>query len=106
GNYAPIESAGAGSRHVVSFARALAGRAAIAVATRLSRTLTGGLAPPIGDIWGETRVFLPEPLTAISRWTCVVSGHSVEVAHDSAAAGLRVSDVLRHLPVALLVRAD
>ena len=106
GNYAPIESAGDQSRHLIGFARALSGEAAIAVATRLSRTLTGGGDPPIGDIWGETRVFLPEPLTPISRWTCVVSGHSVEVARDAAAAGLRVSDVLRHLPVALLVRAD
>lgn len=106
GNYAPIESAGAQSQHLIAFTRAFSGQAAIAVATRLSRTLSGGVAPPVGDIWGETRVFLPEPLTPISRWTCVVSGHSVEVARDAAAAGLRVSDVLRHLPVAVLVRAD
>ena len=106
GSYTPVESAGASARHVVAYARQHAGRAAIAVAPRLSRTLVGGSGPPVGDLWGDTRVFVPEALAAVNRWTCVLSGHSVEVPRDAAAAGLRVADLMRHLPVALLVRAD
>ena len=106
GSYAAIESVGNARRHVLAFSRAHAGTAAIAVGTRLSRSLVGGTEPAVGDVWGDTRVFLPEPLADVRRWTCVVSGHSVEVPQDAAATGLRVADVLHRLPVALLVRAD
>ena len=106
GSYLPMETAGSASAHVVAYARAMAGRAAIAVASRLPRTLAGGTAPPIGDLWADTRVFLPESLLGVSRWTCVVSGNSVDVPPGAAATGLSVADVLRHLPVALLVRAE
>jgi (1->4)-alpha-D-glucan 1-alpha-D-glucosylmutase len=106
GSYAPMECAGPAARHVVSYARQHAGRAAIAIVPRLARTLAGGGEPPVGDLWGDTRVFVPEALAAVKRWTCVLSGHSVEVPRDAAATGFRIADIVRHLPVALLVRAD
>jgi (1->4)-alpha-D-glucan 1-alpha-D-glucosylmutase len=106
GSYEPVESAGAARRHVIAFARSHAGSAAISVGVRLSRSLTKGNRPPVGDVWGDTRVMLPEPLADVRRWTCVVSGNSVEVPGDAAATGLRVAELLRQLPVALLVRAD
>lgn len=107
GSHAPIDSTGRNARHVVAFARTLASDAVIAVAARLSRTLTGGSAAPIGDnVWGDTRVFLPESLADVRRWTCVLSGNTVEVPRDAFATGLRIAEILRELPVALFVRAD
>jgi (1->4)-alpha-D-glucan 1-alpha-D-glucosylmutase len=106
GSYAALDAGGTAARHVIAFARSHAGRTAIAVAPRLARTLAGGVAPPIGDLWADTRVFLPEPLFEVNRWTCVVTGNSVDVPRGAAATGLPVADLLRHLPVALLVRAD
>jgi malto-oligosyltrehalose synthase len=106
GSYSAVQAMGPLGRHLVIFARAHAGNHAVGFGTRLSRSLTGGTAAAIGDVWGDTRVFLPEPLADVRRWTCVVSGNSVEVPRDAAATGLRVADVLHHLPVALLVRAD
>jgi (1->4)-alpha-D-glucan 1-alpha-D-glucosylmutase len=106
GSYSPVQATGALGRHLVGFARAHAGSHAVGFGGRLSRSLTGGTTAAIGDVWRDTRVFLPEPLADVRRWTCVVSGNSVDVPRDAAATGLRVADVLHHLPVALLVRAD
>ena len=107
GNYAAVESTGRAARHVISFARVHASDAAIAIGVRLSRTLTGGTAAPVGEnVWGDTRVFLPESLADLRRWTCVISGNTVEVPRDAFTTGLRIADVLREQPVALLVRAD
>jgi len=84
GPYSPIPASGAAADHVVAFAR---GDDVVTVATRLPMTLrrAGG--------WRDTTIELPQ-----GTWRDVLSGERV----DAATAG----SILRHLPVALLVREE
>ena len=84
--YAPVPASGPTADHVLAFDRG----GAITVATRLPVGLTerGG--------WGTTALELPA-----GTWRDVITG---AVSVSSPDHGLLVSDVLRSLPVALLVR--
>lgn len=97
GSYAPLSAEGAASAHVVAFARHGAYGSALAIAPRLVRTLAG-TRPPIGALWGDTRITLPTPLSAQS-WRDVITGESVSL--DRGALSLSV--VLADFPVALLL---
>ncbi|HEU4565898.1 MAG TPA: hypothetical protein VFS05_14660, partial [Gemmatimonadaceae bacterium] len=103
GRYTPLHATGARAAHVVAFARELDGHAAIAVAPRLPWALGGatGRAPVGPEIWGDTAVALP-PHLAGRRWTCALSGDNVESPLDAHGNSLRLADVCRVLPVALL----
>ena len=107
GSYIPIESSGEFGRHVVAFARIHGDRTALAVAPRL---LTGMVEPdemPLGDeVWKDTEIVLPDALSsgpAASRsvgwaWRNVITGEVI-----AAEGTLRLAEVLRHFPVALLL---
>jgi (1->4)-alpha-D-glucan 1-alpha-D-glucosylmutase len=99
GRYRPMMSTGAHRTCVVAFARELEGRRAIAVAPRTPTKLHGVLsgAWPVGDMWGDTAIVLPEA----GRYLDVLTGRHIEGGAD-----LRLADVLRDLPVALLVTLD
>jgi (1->4)-alpha-D-glucan 1-alpha-D-glucosylmutase len=85
-SYAALEAAGDAADHVVAFDRG----GAVTVVTRLPV----GLARRGG--WGDTALRLA------GSWTDQLTG----VTTSSAGAGLPLADVLRILPVALLVRDD
>ena len=86
--YAPVPASGSAADHVLAFDRG----GAITVVTRLPVGLTerGG--------WGTTALELPA-----GTWRDVITGAVSESSPDH---GLLVSDVLRSLPVALLVRGE
>ncbi|WP_370864988.1 alpha-amylase family glycosyl hydrolase [Nocardioides agariphilus] len=79
--YVPVLASGPAADHVVAYDRG----GAVAVVTRLP------LGVARGNGWGETRLDLP------GRWREVISGRPVTDL---------VADVLRDLPVALLVQED
>jgi (1->4)-alpha-D-glucan 1-alpha-D-glucosylmutase len=85
--YAPVTATGPCADHVLAFDRG----GAVTVTTRLPV----GLAAHEG--WGATALQLP-----VGTWRDVVTGDVVTSSED----GLRVSEVLAALPVALLVRED
>jgi (1->4)-alpha-D-glucan 1-alpha-D-glucosylmutase len=87
GDYIPLEVRGARARHVVAFARRLDSQWAIAVAPRW----TVGL-----DDWSDTELILPADAPA--EWTDAMTG--------LIPASLRLADLLREWPVALLANAD
>jgi maltooligosyltrehalose synthase len=58
---------------------------------------------PVGPIWRDTRVALPEGLLAGGRFRNVFTDTFVEPAKDGTVA---MSDVCSHLPVALLELAS
>jgi (1->4)-alpha-D-glucan 1-alpha-D-glucosylmutase len=102
GSYIPIESRGQSGRHVVAFARGHGSGNAVAVAPRL---LTGIVAPgemPLGErVWGDTEIVLPEALlsgSAASGWLDAITGQVI-----ATEGTLRLAEVLRHFPVALLL---
>jgi len=106
GRYRPVAASGARASHVFAFARVLddvpAGggtrRVAIAVVPRLTTSLSAdAVTPPIGAVWGDTRIVLPDDLPPLAV-TDVFSG----AAHLTDARDIAVGDLLARFPVALL----
>ncbi|MDQ1519556.1 MAG: (1-_4)-alpha-D-glucan 1-alpha-D-glucosylmutase, partial [Actinomycetota bacterium] len=80
-----------------AFARRLEDRWALAVVPRLTTRVTRPRRFPIGKVWSDTTIVLPEGIP--SEWRDVLC----DVTVSTRAAKLPVGDALRHLPVALLV---
>jgi hypothetical protein len=71
----------------------------VAVVPRLlAGQVWDGRAPTDPALWEGTVLSLPAAWP--SRWTCVLSGHSVQSGPEH---GLRAEDLFRILPVALLL---
>ena len=77
-----------------AFARRLAGRAAVVIVPRLAARLTAGGGWPVGDVWADTAVELPET----AAWREALT--AVPVAGDGQ---VLVKDALRAFPGALLL---
>lgn len=101
GDYLPLAVTGAQAQHVCAFAREHGDEALIVVAPRLVVALTGGEEQlPLGEaVWGETALALPEALRG-RDFTAALSGAGVRADADG---NLRLADLLRHFPVALLL---
>jgi (1->4)-alpha-D-glucan 1-alpha-D-glucosylmutase len=82
GEYIPIET----PETVLAFARRRGDEWAIAIAPRFPTRITERGRWPVGDVWGDTTIALPDDGPPAWR------------------GGLRLADVLADLPVALLVR--
>jgi (1->4)-alpha-D-glucan 1-alpha-D-glucosylmutase len=88
GDYAPLDVSGPHHDHVIAFARRRGRDAAIIVATRSLAPLTDN-----GRSWPG-----PDRFDAAIN----VSGYAIEGFADADASQLRLSDLLGHLPVAVL----
>jgi (1->4)-alpha-D-glucan 1-alpha-D-glucosylmutase len=97
GEYLPLEPAGALADHVFAFARRHGDRAAIVAVPRLLTRVVGVCDFPLSDVWGDTRLILPDELHARS-WRNAFTGDSVPPG-----ATVRLSALLTHFPVALLL---
>jgi (1->4)-alpha-D-glucan 1-alpha-D-glucosylmutase len=106
GEYIPLEARGERAAHVVGLARRHPSGVAIAVVPRLVHATFGAQAPtpPPADAWRETVVDLPAPL-APGPFIHVFTGESFTCDNGGGQTGLRVADLLRHAPVALLIAA-
>ncbi|HEX8187774.1 MAG TPA: malto-oligosyltrehalose synthase [Pyrinomonadaceae bacterium] len=101
GEYLPLSSSGRRADSVVSFARALEGEAAIAVASRFFTRLGVGREGPLSltrEAWGGTALHL-EGVGGV-RFRDVLTGREFE----SRDGVLQVGEILSPLPVALLAR--
>jgi (1->4)-alpha-D-glucan 1-alpha-D-glucosylmutase len=93
GDYEPVQ-AGA---NAVAFMRSFEQSRLICCVPRLPYHVTGGQVPwPVGEAWNETELEVPHA----GRYENVFTGASLDVRHGS----LRLADVFREFPVALLVR--
>jgi malto-oligosyltrehalose synthase len=98
GDYLPLQASGASAAHVVSFARRVGGRSAVAVVPRLVHRLAGPARYALGaEIWQDTAVDVGELGQAV--FVNVFTGRKTSVE----AGTLRLADAFRQLPVALLV---
>ncbi|MFL9812945.1 malto-oligosyltrehalose synthase [Stutzerimonas sp. VN223-3] len=99
GRYLPLKVEGEHGDQLIAFARELDGIWLIVIAARLASDLLGDSQTPHipPERWGDTRVQLPDAL----------SGHVLERLFDGMTvtpkqAGLSATEVLQHLPLALL----
>jgi malto-oligosyltrehalose synthase len=97
GDYLPLTATGSAADHVVAFARRSAAATAVVVVPRLTRSLVGPGAFPVGaEVWGDTVLSLGD--IGEPGLTDVLIGKS----HKPEAV-LGVADLLADLPVAMLV---
>jgi (1->4)-alpha-D-glucan 1-alpha-D-glucosylmutase len=96
GDYLPLPVTGKQAAHVVAFARRQGERLAVTIAPRLLVSLVGEDALPLGEVWDDAAVELPEG--APGTWRNVFTDESL-----SGTKRIAIADALRRLPVALLV---
>jgi (1->4)-alpha-D-glucan 1-alpha-D-glucosylmutase len=103
GDYIPLQVIGTKQEHVCAFARTFENKMGVVVVPRLVVGLTGGVKQaPIGEgVWGDTGVVLPSGMRQNS-WREIFSGESVGIAEEQRQRVLRVADILRATPVAIL----
>jgi (1->4)-alpha-D-glucan 1-alpha-D-glucosylmutase len=107
GDYVPLWATGRQADHVCAFARRSGRATAITVVPRLVLGLTVGEAQmPIGAaVWQDTQLLLPRA-QADRPFHNVFTGELVYAPHQNTNAVLRLADVLRRFPVALLEKRD
>jgi (1->4)-alpha-D-glucan 1-alpha-D-glucosylmutase len=103
GAYVPLAARGPRAEHVVAVGRRHETETVIAVAPRLVARLGPG--PPVGPLWADTWLALPEPWPA-SAYRSVLTGEPVEVALREGCPSLALESVLASFPVALLEPVD
>jgi (1->4)-alpha-D-glucan 1-alpha-D-glucosylmutase len=103
GEYIPLEARGERAAHVVALARRHPSGIVLAVVPRLVHATFGARAPlpPAADDWRDTVIDLPVPLVSVT-FTHVFTGEAFACDNDQGRAIVRVADLLRHAPVALL----
>ena len=96
GDYVPLEIEGTHKQCVIAFARSMGERHVIAAVPRFLTTLAPEGEPPLGDVWQDTRLVLPDSLPA--AWA-----ETLADVHIAAGPGIAMADLFRHFPCALLV---
>ena len=101
GSYASLAGVGARANHVVAFARGFEQRTAIALAGRFFLKLRNSHPHPVGDVWGNTAVALPQDI-ARQSFHDVLTGRAVAVEQRDGQAVIPLAQAFSHCPVALL----
>ncbi|MFQ5816647.1 MAG: malto-oligosyltrehalose synthase [Terriglobia bacterium] len=105
GDYIPLHVLGARKENVCAFARRTAEDWALVVVPRLPTKLVAAGKFPLGQkVWGTSGVIVPRPAPA--RWRNVLTGETLEVSRGTRKRVLRLGNVLRNFPVALLAAAS
>ncbi|MBC8095386.1 MAG: malto-oligosyltrehalose synthase, partial [Akkermansiaceae bacterium] len=103
GSYLPLPSFGARKDHVCGFARTLGEVSILTLVPRLICGLTRGEeVPPLGaSIWEDTLVALPDAHSG-DLFRNAFTGETIEVRAGKGSSHLKLADMLRRFPVALL----
>ncbi len=100
GEYIPLSAQGLYRNSVLAFARHVAESVVIVVVPRLLTHVVAEGVTPIGkEVWGDTRVIIPQGL--VDLWREMISGKQFTGADEMA-----VGDLLQDFPVALLARSS
>lgn len=105
GAYQPLHAEGGQEHHVIAFARTLGEQVAMVVAGRLFTRLGDGAALPTGEVWGETKLRIPDELAA-GNYRDVLTDQKWCLTCEARERSLPLSQVFAHLPVALLERTS
>ncbi|MDW7771984.1 MAG: malto-oligosyltrehalose synthase [Desulfobulbaceae bacterium] len=103
GSYLPLETINGMYDHICAFARKFEDRVIIAVAPRLyCRLMQGRPDPPLGEtVWQQTAVKVPEYMAGMQLRN-VYSNETVTLSGSGEGNVLKVADLLRAWPIALL----
>ncbi|RJQ69410.1 MAG: malto-oligosyltrehalose synthase [Desulfobacteraceae bacterium] len=97
GGYLPLSASGPKERHAMAFARVGQPHWSVTIVPRFPASLIGKAQEPLGPaVWADTAVILPQP--APKQWRNLMTGEPVQ-----AVERLPLGQILKHLPVALLI---
>lgn len=96
GQYIPLEVQGSRANHIIAFARQHRQQWAIAIAPRFLTTLIQPGEDPLGAVWQDTHLRLPNECP--TQWKDALSEQSLDTTNV-----LTIADVLTHFPGALLL---
>jgi (1->4)-alpha-D-glucan 1-alpha-D-glucosylmutase len=105
GEYAGLATIGAFADHVVAFTRYDGSDAALIVVPRLCFSLAGPGGMPVGELWSDTKVIVPNPRAA--EFYDVFTGKQLRASTDASTGDehLAVADILSDLPVSVLFQS-
>jgi (1->4)-alpha-D-glucan 1-alpha-D-glucosylmutase len=103
GRYQPLDVEGTARRHVFAFARVLGRRQALVCVPRLVATLAPDGRAPLGEIWGDTRISVPEDAPRCYRQ--IFTGVCATVVEEDGRRWLRTADVFAQFPIGFLETA-
>jgi len=103
GRYEPLVVEGSARQHLFAFGRVFGQRQVLVCVPRLVATLTRDGNPPIGDIWGDTRMSVPEEAPRCYRQ--VFTDACAAVTEQDGRKWIRAADVFAHFPIAFLEAA-
>jgi (1->4)-alpha-D-glucan 1-alpha-D-glucosylmutase len=102
GDYVPLETAGARRECLFAFARRHEQTAAIVCVPRLVASLLPEGGAPLGAVWGDSRIELPDDAIRAGRFRDIFSGTIVEPRPVDGRPALDASALLSRFPIALL----
>ena len=95
GGYLPLEASGEFAEHVCAFAR----DRVIVIVPRLLGTMMGALLqPPLGELWGDTHVTLPDTYA----YRNIFTGARIEPTDSTSGPQIGLAEIFARLPVAVL----
>jgi (1->4)-alpha-D-glucan 1-alpha-D-glucosylmutase len=103
GSYEPLATDGSQRDHVFAFARVLGQRQALVAVPRLVATLKPDGEAPVGDVWADTRIRVPE--SAPRCYKQLFTGRCVPAIEDAGRTWIKAADVFEAFPIGFLEAA-
>jgi len=97
GEYLPVQVSQDMREHIYAFCRCCGKEWTLTVVPRLTTRLVPANKFPLGPVWGQSQLYLPQ--NAPRHWHNTLTGEEIDM-HEG--KGLAVSEVLRTFPVALM----
>jgi (1->4)-alpha-D-glucan 1-alpha-D-glucosylmutase len=104
GAYIPLKVKGTLSTNLIAFCRRNKTSCAVIVAPRFITRLTKMKRLPLGDVWNDTSVCLPQGVSKV--WKENFTGQSMVSKRLDNDEGFYVGDLLQTFPVALLIQGE
>ncbi len=96
GDYLPLEATGEFQDNIVALVRQYEGKVGIAIAPRFFTQLIQPGEYPLGEVWRDTRIELPQGMP--STWKDAITGQTIQLDGK-----IVIAEALKYFPVALLV---
>jgi (1->4)-alpha-D-glucan 1-alpha-D-glucosylmutase len=103
GSYEPLTVEGSARQHLFAFGRVLGDRHLLVGVPRLVATLSRDGHPPIGDLWGDTRLSVPGQAPRCYRQ--IFTGACTAVIERDGRKWIRAAEVFAQFPIAFLEAA-
>ena len=100
GRYEPLAVEGSARDHLFAFARVLGQRQAIVAVPRLVATLKPDGDAPLGSVWRDTRIAVPDDAPRCYRQA--FTGACAMVIEQGGRRWIRAADAFEHFPIAFL----